>query len=332
MAFLFDGLTRVKRAPALLAGVFVLTFVLAVPLALTLRGMLQDHLGRSLAANDVADAVNYDWWNEFTLQTSGLGTTFTPSVIGFATVLDNLSGIADARVQIVPVAGAIALYLLGWVFLSGGILDRYARQRPIGAAAFFSACGVYFFRFLRLTVIAGLVYWYLFGVVHQWLFAEQWASLNRELASERTAILWRFGFYALFVVLLAIVNLIFDYAKIRAVVEDRRSMIGALGAALGFIRRHPLKVAGLYVANTLLFLVVIGLYALMAPGAGGAGASIWVTFVIGQVYLLARLAVKLQFIASQTALFQRSLAHASYVANPVPSWPESPTVEALTRS
>ena len=81
-----------------------------------------------------------------------------------------------------------------------------------------------------------------------------------------------------------------------------------------------------------LTLLIIGLYALMAPGAGGAGASIWVTFVIGQVYLLARLAVKLQFIASQTALFQRSLAHASYVANPVPSWPESPTVEALTRS
>jgi hypothetical protein len=51
---------------------------------------------------------------------------------------------------------------------------------------------------------------------------------------------------------------------------------------------------------------------------------------VSQVYVLARLAMKLQFLASQTALFQASLAHAGYTAAPVPVWPESPAAEAIT--
>jgi hypothetical protein len=55
-------------------------------------------------------------------------------------------------------------------------------------------------------------------------------------------------------------------------------------------------------------------------------------FLAAQLYLLARLGLKLQFLASQTALFQSCLAHASYVAAPVASWPESPAAELLRTS
>ena len=39
--------------------------------------------------------------------------------------------------------------------------------------------------------------------------------------------------------------------------------------------------------------------------------------------------LKLQFMASQTALFQRSLAHAGYTAAPEPRWPDSPAAETI---
>jgi hypothetical protein len=55
----------------------------------------------------------------------------------------------------------------------------------------------------------------------------------------------------------------------------------------------------------------------------------WVGFLGAQLYLLARVVVKLQFIASQTALFQASLAHAAYAAVPAREWPDSPAVEAV---
>src|SRR5471032_3112173 len=153
-----DGLRRVFAAPAVIAAVFAVTLLAALPLAMSLRAAMQGHLGSSLLAGEAADGVSYDWWQEFASQATGIGTTFTPSVIGFATTLDSVSGLLDARVLITPIAWALGAYVGAWIFLSGGILDRYARDRPIGAHGFFAASGTFFFRFLRLGVVSGAVY------------------------------------------------------------------------------------------------------------------------------------------------------------------------------
>jgi hypothetical protein len=319
----------VLNAPAVAVGVCAITLLLALPLAIMLREALASHLGNSLAAETAATGVNYDWWQEFTAQATGLGTTFSPSVIGFASVLENVSGVLDGRMPIAPVATALALYMTGWAFLSGGIIDRYARQRAIRTHGFFAASGVFFFRFLRLAAIVGLVYWWLFAYVHPWLFDEQFANLTRNLSVERTAVLIRLIFYVVFGALLVAANLVADYAKVRIVVEDRRSAFGAVSASVRFIRHHRRHVLALYVLNTLTFLVALAVWALIAPGAGGTGLSMWAGFLVAQLFIVARLAMKLQFIASQTALFQGNLAHAAYTAAPVPAWPESPEAEAI---
>jgi hypothetical protein len=324
-----DGWTRVFAAPAVVAGVFALTVALAVPLAITMRGTLASHLRGSLAAETAAAGVNYDWWQEFSAQASGLGTTFSPNVIGFAAVLDNISGVLDARSPVMPLAAALALYLTGWTFVSGGIIDRFARQRPVRAHGFFAASGVYFFRFLRLAAIAGLVYWWLFAYVHRWLFDTQFANLTQGMSVERNAFLVRVLFYLIFGALLVATSLVVDYAKIRIVVEDRRSALGALSASVRFIRHHGRQVLSLYALNTGTFLVLLAVWALLSPGAGGSGISMWAGFFIAQLYIVARLAMKLQFIASQTSLFQANLAHASYTSAPVPTWPDSPAAEAI---
>ncbi len=325
----FDGFRRVFAAPAVVAAVFLVTLLAALPLAITMRGMIETHLGRSLRSEAVADGVDTDWWQEFTSQTSGLGTTFTPSVIGFAATLDSVSSVLDARPQQVQVTGALILYLVVWVFLSGGVIDRFARQRPTRAHGFFAASGVFFWRFLRLGIIAAVVYWLLFTYVHQWLFDDAYTWLTRDLAVERQAFFWRAALYLLFGAMLIASNVVFDYTRIRMVVEDRRSAIGSLTAALGFIVRRRGRVFGLYTLNALVFVVLIGSWALVAPGAGGAGISMWVGFALSQAYVLARLVLKLQFLASQIALFQGSLAHAAYTAAPEPAWPESPAAETI---
>ena len=329
-----DGFRRVLGAPVVLAGVYAMTLLAALPLALMMRDMIESHLGRSLMAQQAADEVNYDWWQEFTAQAAGpgntaLGTAFSPSVIGFAATLDSISSVLDAQRESSPVAAALAAYLLVWIFLSGGILDRYARRRPTRAHGFFAAAGVFFWRFLRLGLIAGVVYWLLFVYVHGWLLDDLYRRLTRDLSVQREAFLWRAALYAVFGAALVAVNTTFDYAKVRMVVEDRRSVIGALSAALAFVARHPGKVLGLYALNALAFLFVIAVWALAAPGAGGAGLSMWLGFVAAQLYLLARLLLKLQFTASQTTLFQSLLAHAGYTAAPAPVWPESPAAESM---
>jgi hypothetical protein len=312
-----------------MAAVFLITLLAALPLAITMRGMIEAHLGRSLRSEAVAAGVDNDWWQEFTFQTSGLGTTFTPSIIGFATTLDSVSSVLDGRPQRVEVAGALAMYLVVWVFLSGGIIDRYARQRPTRAHGFFAAAGVFFWRFLRLGIIAAVAYGFLFAYVHEWLFDDLYPWLTRDLAVERDAFLWRVALYLLFGSMLIATNIVLDYARIRMVVEDRRSAAGSLIAALGFIVRQRGRVFALYGVNAVGYLVLIALWALVAPGAGGAGFLMWVGFAVSQAYVLARLLLKLQFMASQTALFQASLAHAAYTAVPELIWPESPAAETI---
>jgi hypothetical protein len=326
-----DGVRRVNAAPAVLVGVPVLTFLLVLPLGLVLRGMIGQSLGASLAAETAASGVNSDWWSTYSSQASGLGMTFTPRIIGFGAVLSNISAVMDARPQALAITGAAGVYLLLWTFLAGGIIDRYARNRPIRTAAFFAACGVYFFRFLRLAVIAAVGYLFLFGPFHRWLFDAfyQWAT--REWTVERNAFFLRLALYGVFGVALVSFNLWLDYAKVRAVVEDRRSMIGALLAACRFIRRNPARAVGLYLVDSALFLVVVALYAACAPGAGGTGWTMWAGFLVSEAYVLARLWVKLVFWASETSLFQALLAHADYVAAPLPVWPESPSAEAIDR-
>jgi hypothetical protein len=322
-----DGLRRVAAAPAVIVGIYFITLLAALPLALSLRDTLQDHLGSSLAADEAADGVNYDWWQEFSGQATGIGTTFTPTIIGFATTLDSVSGLLDRRTLSSPIVWVLAVYVAAWVFVTGGILDRYARGRRLGASAFFAASGAFFFRFIRLGIVAAVAYWFLFAYVHEWLFAKWYVNVTRDIPVERTVFYWRVLMYAIFITLLAAVTLAFDYAKVRAVVEDRRSMTGALIAGLRFIIRNPSRVMGVYAINAVLFLAVIVVWRLINQGAGRAGVWMWTGVAVSQGYILARLVVKLQVLASETALFQRSLAHWGYSAVPIAATPEPPIVE-----
>ena len=156
-----------------------------------------------------------------------------------------------------------------WIFLLGGILDRYARGRRPGAHGFFAASGVFFFRFLRLAVLAAIAWAFVFGVLHGWLLDHFYHWATREVTAERTAFALYAALTLVFVLVVGAVMMVFDYAKVRAVVEDRRSMIGALLAGARFVWRHPAATAGVFLLNVLLFIVALGAYALLARGAGG---------------------------------------------------------------
>jgi hypothetical protein len=321
---LADGVGRTRRAPAILMGVWLMTLALSAPLALSVGDAVGRHLGASLEAEAAASGVNYDWMQEFAQQASGLSATLGPNVIGAGAVVDNLSAFVDRDPRPVAITAAAVAYLGLWIFVSGGILDRYARDRAIRPLGFFAASGVFFFRFLRLGLVAFLLYSLLLGALHPFLFGDVYPSLTRDLTAERSAFLVRASLYVVFLAPLALVNLIFDYAKIRAVVEDRRSMAMTLVAAVRFLRSNGAAAVALYLLDALLLGLVLATYALAAPGA----ASTWLAFGVGQLYVLGRLWVKLVFWASATALFQGRLAHAGYAARRLPAWPDSPAAEA----
>jgi len=324
-----DGIRRVNSAPMLVLGVWMMTLLVSVPLTVGMGGELEAHLDASLEADAAASGVNHDWMQEFRGQASGVGTTFSPAVIGFGASLDNVNALVDQERRPLLIVWAVVLYLAVWTFVAGGVIDRYARDRKTHVQGFLWASGVYAVRFLRLGVVAVVAYGLLFRVLHPWMFGTLFRGLTRELTAERSAFFVRLALYGFFALALAACNLALDYAKVRTVVEDRRSILGALTGSVRFLRRNGGAAAALYLADAALFAAVLAVYAAVAPGAGSTGWSMWLGFAIGQLYVLARLWVKLVFWASETALFQGRLAHAGYVAAARPIWPDSPAVEAL---
>lgn len=321
-----EGWRRVWKAPALSASLLVLTLVMALPLGAALGGMIENQLGASTSADGPAWNWDAGWAAEFAAQAQGLGRTFTHEIIGFGGTLKILSGIADHQPLNRTLTGAAVAYAVVWLFLSGGILDRLARGRAVRAAGFFAACGGYFGRMLRLGAVTGAAYGALFAWLHPYLFATVWDRYTRDMTSERDALALRVGLYLVFALAIGVVSLVADFAKVRMVVEDRRSVIGAIGASARFIRRRPLRTLGLYLLNGLGFVAVLRLWFDAAPSAW---MPVTTAFLVTQLYLLARIWLRLVFLASEVVFFQGELAHASYTARPAHVWPNSASEEAI---
>lgn len=321
-----EGWRRVIAAPALAASLLVVTLLVALPLGRVLGGMLETNLGSSLRAHTAAWNWDEGWAAEFGAEAQGLGKTFTHEIIGFGGTLKILSGIADNQPLNTTLVGAVIAYGMLWLFLTGGILDRLARGRAVRAAGFFAACGAYFGRMLRLFVVMGATYWAIFKWAHPFLLTRVYDHYTRDMTSERDGMIVRVVLYLLFGLLLFVANLIFDYAKVRLVVEDRRSVISALGASMRFLRRRPFRAFGLYMLNGVAFLMVLRLWLEAAPEAW---QSVGWAFLITQIYLLVRIWLRLAFVASEVVFFQGELAHAGYTARPPYVWPNSAAAEAI---
>ena len=233
-----------------------------------------------------------------------------------AALADGVARVVAAPVILLGTVGLVILYgmpgdlrhLFGawmlWAFLSGGILDRYARQRPTRGRGFFAACGAHLGAMFRLglTVLLVVASFHLLmgpgfpnGAVHQ----------------------------AAFIAALAM-TLLLTLAQVRVAVEDRRSAIGALLGAARFAARNPGSVL-LFALFVFAFLGVMLMSERTLPAdlSGFAGWSVAKGFVAVECFLV------LAWYAVATALFQLRLAHVGYTAAPPLVWPDSPAAEAL---
>ena len=223
-----------------------------------------------------------------------------PAVLaGAIAVLWWLEGTWDTRTT-------IAGFLL-WAFLSGGILDRYARARPTRARGFFGACGAHFTAMVRLGLFVVVAH----GVLH--------FTLSPRVGNPVVM--------ALALVLLLVISVIGVYGQIRLVVEDRRSAVGALLAGTRFVRRHPSS-AALFVVFGILMWAAATTFSAVTPASAGGAAAVLHTLL--RLTVMAFLGLALH--ASGIVFFQSRLAHAGYTAGPPLEWPESPAAEAIANA
>ncbi len=308
----------VRQAPFVTTGILLGTFLTQIDVGRALREIAGDRQA-ILSFRVFQPGWTGAWISMVTDQVRGIEWIFAHEIFGYGGSLHLAARFFNVGPDDV-MAGLAGVGLVLWSFLSGGVIDRLARGRPVSTFAFFGACGVYFIRFFRLGVITGLVYWVLF----RWLFPHL-IALTAAPAIDTGRIGSRGALSLGLLMLVIAITLVVDYAKVRAVVEDRHSMISALAASWRFVRQRPFRTVLLFLLGTAAAAVVFGLTGTFVV----VGDAMWWLLLVSLVKALLYVWLRMVFMASAVVFFQSELAHAGYTAAPMPVWPESPAAEAI---
>jgi hypothetical protein len=131
------------------------------------------------------------------------------------------------------------------------------------------------------------------------------ANVTRDTTVERTVFFLTAGAYLVTAFLLMFINMTFDYAKIVTVLDAQGNVLAAARRAFQFILSHPAKTFGLYLALGVILLLALGIYSVIAPGTNQSGGfTLALAFLLGQVFLVGKLLIRLTFFGGQMALYE----------------------------
>ena len=297
-----DGLLTVLRAPFVLLAVAVMTMAIAVPFAAMVGYRVQASLASQPPVALDETEIDPEWWQEFRAQARGLEATFTPAIVGFAAPLDSISAVLDGRQPPAAVLGPLALAMVLWAFLWGGILRRYSAGRAIGVRDFAMSGIRSAPRFLAIALMAAAIIVMLYLSLHALLFGPVHQLLVSRTSTERSAFLIRVVLYVLFFAPVALVGLVADYTRIASVTGTAGSLVQSLRAAAAFLRANTRAALVLYLTTASVFVIVTVAYGLLEV-YGGSEVGGWRAIAIGQAYIIVRLAIRLTVAASELRLF-----------------------------
>ena len=301
-----DGIRRAGAAKRYLLVAYVVNLSIAMVLGLTMATAIEDSLGSSLAAGNLRDGFDALWHSGFSARASGLAETFHPSVVGVGAVFNGLDTFLQGGLfrQYPLIVGIGVLYLALWTFFAGGFISAFRRPREVHAASFFHRSARFFPRFAVLAVMAGVLYWLIFHFAMPWL-DDRVASLTRETVDERVFFAWTMAKYLVVWCLVWLVSLVFDYGKILTVVHDHGNALTAPLKALGFVAKNLVRTVGLHLAIGIVWVALLVGYWAIAPGADqSTTAAVAVAFLLGQLYIVARIFTRCLFWAGQTAMYE----------------------------
>jgi hypothetical protein len=261
----------------------------ALPLAVPIFWLVALTTGKTLTADRMfASNLDIRWIIDlinnqmpgFSLESTGIQIGLSIAVMGF-------------------------IYLLLNTFFAGGIIEVFAADYGhFTMRRFWAGCGAYFWRFFRLMLISLFFYG---GAVFIYFVVR--GMINRAAAQATSYESFRYqrgGSLLLLIVMLGFVNMVFDYAKIRTVVEDSRSMFRETFKALGFSLRHLFSVSTLFL---IIAAIGIGLFLFLVLLRDSIDQSsviaVIAAILLGQTAIAARMWTRVTFFAAALDFYRR---------------------------
>jgi len=188
------------------------------------------------------------------------------------------------------------LYLILNIFLSGGLIECYLHVfEPFEYKQFWSNCAKHFWRLFRLAL-------YFVGaqvvVLAACIFAYMKLGLSPfELESDGDLIFRTRIFSGIFIVLMAWMDMVNEYAKVKVVTQREKNLILPLIVKVKyFCLQHFFPMLILFLLCVASFLLVLGLYAVVNNiFVMKSLGTIILALIVGQLYLFLRIGTRLLF-------------------------------------
>jgi hypothetical protein len=283
------GLLHASRSWKMILLLLVANNLFTLPLVVPIFWLVALTTGRTLTADRMfASNLDFRWIIDLiNNQMPGFSLESTGIQIGLSIALMAL------------------IYLLLNTFFAGGIIEVFAADYGhFTMRRFWAGCGAYFWRFLRLMLISLFFYG---GAVFIYFVVRGMVNRAAAQATSYESLLYqRWGSLLLLIVMLGFVNMVFDYAKIRTVVEDSRSMFRETFKALGFSLRHLFSVSALFL---IIAAIGIGLFLLLVLLRNSIDQSsvlaVIAAILLGQTAIAARMWTRVTFFAAALDFYRR---------------------------
>lgn len=259
----------------------IFSFIAIAPLSF----LINKNLSRSLMGEKLVESLDFLWVGDIIHEFQNI----TPALLGGYVVI-------------------LIFYLLLFVFLNGGIIGRLnAFPEKTNMENFFSDCGLYFWRFFKLFLISILGYIIFIGFLFQTIsrFID---IFTKNAKTEWSLIIASNLKNIIFILIFTVVNMFFDYAKIRLVVNNSKKVLIETGFTISFLLKRFFRAWGLYLLIFLIALIFGFIYLEISRIIPSTNfLLVLLVFAWQQVYILSRLWIKLLFFSSQLEFYRTSV-------------------------
>ena len=200
----------------------------------------------------------------------------------------------------------LVLYILITVFLTAGVYWLFFSRSEFELPYFILECGKYFSRFLKLFSISFLFY---FGsLIMSFIIYSILIGFTDDSISEVWPIILTIISFGIFVLLIFLVIILFDYAKVILITETCTGMFSAIKEAAMFFMMNFFKTIGIYLlyilATILLFVIFKFATSFIVTDTF---FKIALFFILSQIFVFMRLHLRLALFDSVIVYYQESM-------------------------
>lgn len=302
-----NGFTLVITNFKMTLIVYTINICLAVLIAIPVYTSLKADISDRAVREALEQNFDYEWWSSFNYQAEGLEKTVRPALSsGFAPLFDNLELLVTGKFS--EFGLVIFIWGLAMVFISaffnGGVIGLYAdEKRTFSVSRFFSLSGFYFHHFFALALTMLLVMLIFYKTLHPLIL-----HAADQLAGGSSANVWMVNSFAFLLLLIIIffIKIVFDYAKIILVVENKQSSWLCIWLAVKFVGRHLHKTFGLYLLLSAIGLCLALFFGFLLDILNASSLFVLLTVIlIQQVFIFIKIGLRFAFYASQLELYRQ---------------------------